>query len=182
MSTLIIQEDGSAADNGGRWWIMAGAECSIMGSLAHPARCAQAWTAAERDKDQQPQWKTQTPSLFVLLLAAGRASGGGDGATDPARRGLSSRLAALTPLRQRRPKKSPTKPDFCLREEHNFIWKNPNISVLEWTNSTCLRSFSRTSWVFMALTVLSEESGEVNDLGLIHLVVFSFARTHARTP
>lgn len=41
MSTVIIQADGSAegsaAHNGGRWWIMAGAEGSRMESLARPA-------------------------------------------------------------------------------------------------------------------------------------------------
>lgn len=112
MSTAIIR-GGGECDNGGCGWTMAGSECRIMASLAQPDRCVGAQTAAERDKDQQPQWENTEAS--IISVAVGGLCNSLGSATDMAERGLRGGLAAPPPPRPSEARKQVLPNSFSAR-------------------------------------------------------------------
>lgn len=127
MSTAIIQ-GGGGGDNGGCGWTMAGAECRIMASLAQPDRCVRAQTAAERDKDQQPQWEN-TEALIISVAVSGLCNS--LGSTDTAERGLRfegrASRSATSKAEQDKKKKKFYKTIFFLpggRKVQLFLYRN----------------------------------------------------------
>lgn len=79
LSTLLDWSFRREEGNNFWWWIIAQVEWRIIDNVADPAHCVRAWPAAVRDKDPEPQWKTQQPRLFLWLLAAHASAWGASG-------------------------------------------------------------------------------------------------------